>query len=61
MSDREHRDPEGDAAERPAPEDPASSHGSDLDARTLVDPEAADDAQEQPGPGDSPSVEEPRH
>ena len=56
MSDQDHSNLEGDAEERAGAGDPASSHGSDLDARMGVDAEAEGDAEERTGLGHSRSV-----
>ena len=53
MSDHDHSDLEGVAEERAGPGDPASSHGSDLDARMGLGAHA----EERTGLGHAPSAE----
>jgi hypothetical protein len=59
MRDKDPTDLGADAEDRTGLGDPASSHGSDLDARTSVDAEAdaqpEGDAEDHTGPGASPS------
>ncbi len=56
MNNHHHSELEDDVEERTGLADPASSHGSDLDARMTVDSEPEGEVQEHTGLGHSASV-----